>query len=84
MPWPGRGSGGRTWDLRFSFIFFLSTKQNLRPLGYCAPPNNNLLLFTDLSIFAFVVSVALDCIGEEPILLGAGIGVVLGPGQAKH
>ena len=30
---PGRG---RTWDL-LVFVYFLSLKQRLRPLGYCAP-----------------------------------------------
>ena len=28
--------GGRTWDL-LVFVYFLSLKQRLRPLGYCAP-----------------------------------------------
>ena len=32
----GAQAGGRTWDL-LVFVYFLSLKQRLRPLGYCAP-----------------------------------------------
>ena len=33
----GAQAGGRTWDL-LVFVYFLSLKQRLRPLCYCAPP----------------------------------------------
>ena len=32
----GAQAGGRNWDL-LVFVYFLSQKQRLRPLGYCAP-----------------------------------------------
>jgi len=32
----GAQAGGRTWDL-LVFVYFLSLKQRLRPLCYCAP-----------------------------------------------
>ena len=35
----GAQAGGRTWDL-LVFVYFLSLKQRLRPLGYCAPLSN--------------------------------------------
>ena len=33
----GAQAGRQTWDL-LVLIYFLSLKQRLRPLGYCAPP----------------------------------------------
>ena len=39
----GAQAGGRTWDL-LVFVYFLSLKQRLRPLGYCAPPTSQCFL----------------------------------------
>ena len=36
-------AGGRTWDL-FVFVYFLSQLQHLRPLGYCAPLGEKLIV----------------------------------------
>ena len=46
----GAQAGGRTWDL-LVFVYFLSLKQRLRPLGYCAPHNQEVCFY----IYPFVV-----------------------------
>ena len=48
---------GRTWDL-LVFVYFLSQKQHLRPLGYCAPSK------AILGISFFLLQPFQECLSE--------------------
>ena len=57
----GAQAGGRTWDLFGFFVYFLSLKQRLRPLGYCAPLLLWLINCTQSSTWHFSFCYWINC-----------------------